>query len=334
MKTSFYSLFLMVICSAFSQPLTATSLESAFTYQGELLVADQPAQGLFDLRFELFDAQSGNSQVGTTIILEDVVVSRGLFSVELDFGTSVFDGQQIWVELGARNGDSTGGFTELLPRQKLTAAPYALYAETVGADSIGGVELIDGAVGAAEIDSAAVQRRVDGVCVAGSFVTAVNEDGSLQCAPDGPGQGIIQTLSIGPAAFTPRESSTEYQKTLGNGGTHITGGSGVFVGLVAPVELPDGAVVTQVRARYVDNSSTENLRLVFATEFFDGGFNFIGDVSTSGVESFRREITVLDSSVTINNQTQTYFVMGLNPNWVSETFNLRIISFEIDYQLN
>ncbi len=66
--------------------LAATELSTAFTYQGRLAESDNPADGAFDLRFIMYDAESGGSQVGETVTKEDVSVTGGLFSVELDFG--------------------------------------------------------------------------------------------------------------------------------------------------------------------------------------------------------------------------------------------------------
>lgn len=63
--------------------------------------------------------------MGPIVNSEDVAVSDGLFTVELDFG-AVFDGVALWLEIAVRPGASTGGYTILSPRQPLTAAPYAL----------------------------------------------------------------------------------------------------------------------------------------------------------------------------------------------------------------
>jgi hypothetical protein len=71
--------------------------------------------------------------VGSTDFHEDVAVADGLFTLVLDFGTGVFDGNERYLEVSVRPGDSTGSYTVLGSRQLLTAAPYALYALSAGA---------------------------------------------------------------------------------------------------------------------------------------------------------------------------------------------------------
>ncbi len=48
-------------------------------------------------------------------------------------------------------------------------------------DSVGSLEIVAGAVGASEINSAEVQRRVNGMCSAGAAMRAINPDGSVLC---------------------------------------------------------------------------------------------------------------------------------------------------------
>ncbi len=58
----------------------------AFTYQGQLQDAGGPVNGTCDLRFILWNAASGGSQVGSTLTLEGVEIEDGLFTARLDFG--------------------------------------------------------------------------------------------------------------------------------------------------------------------------------------------------------------------------------------------------------
>ncbi len=106
-----------------------TALGSAFTYQGRLTDAGSPANGTYDLRFILYDADTAGASVGSTQTKEDVSVTNGLFSVELDFGNASFNGDARWVEISVRPGASAGTFTVLSPRQPISPTPYALFAK-------------------------------------------------------------------------------------------------------------------------------------------------------------------------------------------------------------
>ncbi len=108
-----------------SLPVAAQS--SAFTYQGRVTFQNYQANGLFDLTFALFDALEGGNQIGSTITREGTLVTNGLFTVSLDFGSGGFPGADRWLELSVRT-NLTGGYTTLTPRQQLTAAPYAVKA--------------------------------------------------------------------------------------------------------------------------------------------------------------------------------------------------------------
>ncbi len=107
----------------------AQDIGTAFTYQGRLTDADDPANGTYDFRFVVYDAAIGGSQVGDIVIQEDVTVTGGFFAVELDCGSAVFTGDPRYLEIGVRAGDSTGGFTLLSPRQPLLPTPYAMHAQ-------------------------------------------------------------------------------------------------------------------------------------------------------------------------------------------------------------
>lgn len=113
----------------------ATELTSAFTYQGRLTDAGELADGPYDLRFILFDAAAGGAQVGDILVREDVAITDGFFSTQLDFGAGAFNGDARWLEVAIRTGASTGDFTVLNPRQPLSAVPYALHA--MSASTIG-----------------------------------------------------------------------------------------------------------------------------------------------------------------------------------------------------
>ena len=104
----------------------ASSLGAAFTYQGRLMRDDRPVNGTCDLRFRLFDAASGGSQVGSTVTRAGTMVTNGLVSVSLDFGADAFTGDARWLEVAVRCPAGSGSYTTLSPRQPIRAVPYAL----------------------------------------------------------------------------------------------------------------------------------------------------------------------------------------------------------------
>lgn len=115
--------------------LTAQSvaLGNAFSYQGRLTENGVPVSGARDFEFVLFDAASAGTPVGATIVVDDLAVMNGLFSLQLDFGPTAFSGASRWLEVRGRT-SASGAYTTI-GRQELTATPYALYAKTVGEHS-------------------------------------------------------------------------------------------------------------------------------------------------------------------------------------------------------
>ena len=109
-------------------------LGTAITYQGRLLDGATPADGEYDFEFTLYDEPNeAGIQVGDTISKSNVAVIGGLFTVELDFGSNVFDDEARWLEIGVRPGEQEDPdpYVPLTPRQEVTAAPYALHTRGV-----------------------------------------------------------------------------------------------------------------------------------------------------------------------------------------------------------
>ncbi len=105
-------------------------LGSSFSYQGQLMVGNQPAEGACDLRLSLFDAAEDGAMIGATIDAERTPVDAGVFAVELDFGAEALavdtDGAGgRFLEIEARCPAGVGRFETLAPRQSITPAPFA-----------------------------------------------------------------------------------------------------------------------------------------------------------------------------------------------------------------
>jgi hypothetical protein len=105
---------------------TASAQGTAFTYQGRLNDGANPANGIYDLRFTIYDSLTGGSQIGSPLTNSATGVSNGLFMAALDFGNQ-FPGAARWLEITVRT-NGNGAFTLLNPRQPLTPTPYSITA--------------------------------------------------------------------------------------------------------------------------------------------------------------------------------------------------------------
>jgi len=106
----------------------AAAVGTRFTYQGTLRLSGDRAQGTYDFRFRLYNVLGGGTQLGSTLAKNDLPVTDGLFSTELDFGQAPIDGDDIFLQIEVRDGASTGAYTILSPRQRINATPYAVRA--------------------------------------------------------------------------------------------------------------------------------------------------------------------------------------------------------------
>lgn len=128
-------ILLLISMSAFAQT-------STFTYQGKLADTGMSANGPYDFRFRIFDGSG--TQIGPDALRDDVTVTDGIFTVNLDFGSAQFlDSSAATIEIAVRPGASTGAYTTLAPRKPLTSSPYAIKSMNAGtatnATQLGGV---------------------------------------------------------------------------------------------------------------------------------------------------------------------------------------------------
>ncbi len=107
---------LLPLANAFATPQT-----TAFTFQGHLQQNGTPTSGSHDLVFTLWDAASGGGQVGSTITQTGYPIANGVFTIDLNFGTSAFGGAQRWLDIKVDG-------NELTPRQPVNSTPVAQYA--------------------------------------------------------------------------------------------------------------------------------------------------------------------------------------------------------------
>jgi hypothetical protein len=108
---------------------SALAQDAAFTYQGRLLNDGSPAQGNYSMRFSLYSAATDGALLGNPVEANPVPVANGLFTVQLDWGTTVFENPNLWLEIEVRTNSAGAVYVPLTPRQELTPAPRALVAQ-------------------------------------------------------------------------------------------------------------------------------------------------------------------------------------------------------------
>lgn len=104
----------------------AEPVGTGFSYQGKIDKDGAPYTGSCSLYLRLFDAATNGTQIGSFVELMNVTVTDGLFTVVPDFGAGIFTGEARWLDIQVQTaGDA--GYTQLSPRQRITAAPYSLF---------------------------------------------------------------------------------------------------------------------------------------------------------------------------------------------------------------
>jgi hypothetical protein len=204
---------------------------TGFTYQGQLKQGGNTFTANCDMAFRLYDdAASGALVAGP--ITTTVPVTNSLFTVQLDFGASVFTGDARWLEIAVKCG-TDASHTTLTPRQALTPAPYALalpglYTQqnTTSPNLIGGYSsnyVTDGVYGATiggGGGSVDINRVTDNFGVVGG--------GHANQAGDNTGLTWDKLSATVGGGFYNTASGSD--STVGGGASNIASGAGSFVG--------------------------------------------------------------------------------------------------------
>jgi len=104
MQIKILSLLTGLICFLAAE---ADAQTSAFTYQGRLTSSNNPASGLYDLQFTLYNSVTSGTLLSGPVTNTAVAVTNGLFSVLVDFGSAPFSGSDLWLEVGVRTNATT-----------------------------------------------------------------------------------------------------------------------------------------------------------------------------------------------------------------------------------
>ena len=109
---------------------TAESQTTAFTYQGRLTDSSMAANGVYDFQFSLYDAV-GNV-LTPALSRPNVSVVNGVFTVELNFGSALFSGEERSLQVSVKK-PADLEYTILSPRQSIRSSPYSIRARSTAA---------------------------------------------------------------------------------------------------------------------------------------------------------------------------------------------------------
>jgi hypothetical protein len=124
----------LTACAALAPAQTGTG----FTYQGSLMDGGVPANGSYDIFLTPYAAATGSQTLGPSFCADNVPVVNGLFAVQVPLrmppSGQLYLGLQFRQDVGT-DCASSAGLIELSPRQEVTPAPQAVYANAVRQDS-------------------------------------------------------------------------------------------------------------------------------------------------------------------------------------------------------
>ncbi|OIO88291.1 MAG: hypothetical protein AUK03_16590 [Anaerolineae bacterium CG2_30_64_16] len=120
-------------------PAAPQGSTDTITFQGQLTdSAGNPLDGAYDMRFTIYDAETGGSAAWGAETQIGVQVANGLFVVQLGsvipLGATVFDGGDRWLQIEVWNG---AAWEALTPRLVFGSAAYAINAQSVEGLSAG-----------------------------------------------------------------------------------------------------------------------------------------------------------------------------------------------------
>lgn len=104
--------------------------------------------------------------------------------------------------------------------------------------------------------------------------------------------------------------------------------------LVAALQLPNGAVVTQFKGFFYDKSSSDLKIYLIRLSMTGGAYSFMAEVTSSGAPEYGSMTDTSISAATVDNTTNGYNVMACaTPAW-DGTHNLRVMGASITYTIS
>jgi hypothetical protein len=233
---------------------------TAFAYQGRLSNNGAPVNGIYDLRFMIYNVATNGVPVAGPLTNSAVAVSNGLFTTTVDFGPGIFTGSNYWLGIGVRTNGGGSDFDTLAPRQAIMPVPYAICANTASN--------VSGAISVAQLPATVLIDGASGVNLSGTF------------AGDGGGlANLSATAIVGNIPQSNLGATNSYTPTIGDGGnnfnTSVAQGYSTRIGNLVFVEI--WLVWTNRGSAYNGNSVQISLpvavgspRAVFAIGYASG----------------------------------------------------------------
>jgi hypothetical protein len=291
--------------------LSVQAQNTEFVFQGQLQSTGTPANGSFDMEFALFDLVGGGSQIGSTLTRSGVAVSNGIFSVNLDFGSS-FPGATRFLEIKVRAAGG-GSFTTLSPRQVVTSSPYSI--KSLNSDNAASAATATNATNAANAQNAVTfSGTLNGDVTGTQASTTVERLRGRTVSATQPSNGQVLKFNTGTSQWEPAADETG-----GGGGggtiTGVTAGTGlsgggttgsvtlnIAPGGIGPAELASNAVTT---AKIADANVT-NAKIADVE-----GSKITGSITTATIPGTNVTGTVANATNAVNATNATNFTGSL-----------------------
>jgi trimeric autotransporter adhesin len=274
-----YLLLSVLVMVCWLVPSTAVAQGTAFTYQGKLSDNSNPASGPYDFQFKLFDTQTvgTGTQQGTTVLVSNVTVTAGIFTVQLDFGAcaNCFNGAPRFLEIAVKP-TSGSTFTTLGPRQPISSNPYAIRSlNSTAADGL--------SVACVNCVTSSQIQSVQGSQVSGAIPVASVPVGSANYIQNGNSQQATSNFNIsGTGTAGVFDAATQYnfagQRVLGVTGSASFPNSNLFLGPGAgQINAPNGS--NGIRNTFAGNNAGAGNTTGTANSFFGA---LAGEANVSG----------------------------------------------------
>ena len=286
-------------------PLAAKAQNTAFTFQGRLNDGTAAVTSTVQLEVKLFDSLTAGTQIGSTVNVPSVPLVNGVFSTELDFGATAFDGSPRFLQIGVRPAGTANPYTILSPRQHLSSVPYATQARN--AAQLGGIDA-NQYVSTATVGSSFVRNgttaqtanfNIDGNGIVGGNVgigttnpqAKLDVNGSAQITTGGSGGQVIFAAPNGESGMLIRSTS---RADIRFDGSTLKLLAGVSTG--APVSTNGIAITTLGRVGIGTTSPGAALDVV-------GSVQASGSLSSGGQGFFYNGLNVVSGGLFVHGET-------------------------------